>query len=272
MSITTPSLHVNGTVEVHPLHPPGWAAPTAHGSTANNTGLSSCQGCHGPALDGGAAGVSCNSCHPGWQTNCTFCHGGTLNLTGAPPEGIDSEVTRTLLAVGAHTEHVSTTSMHIAWGCDQCHVTPMSALSPGHIDGDGRAEVTYGPLNPTASYSRATGTCSSLYCHGNGSSTVGTMVWSTDPTLNCGSCHADFFSPTRAALRAMSGEHDRHVRRRGFSCSVCHAANVDASGNILQLARHVDGVVDVAVPSYDASLCGGRGGCNPSCHGSECWR
>ena len=269
--IIAPSLHVDGVVQSNTLHPSGWAAATAHGRTANNSGLASCQGCHGPALDGGAAGVSCGSCHPGWQTDCTFCHGGTFNATGAPPEGIDAETTRTLLAVGAHTEHVSTTSMHIAWNCDQCHVTPTSALSPGHIDGDGRAEVTFGWLNPAATYAGGTGTCASLYCHGNGSSTLGTMVWSANPTLNCGSCHADFFAPTQAALTAMSGEHDRHVRRRGVSCTVCHAANVDAAGNILMLDRHVDGVVDVAVPSYNPSLCGGRGGCNPSCHGNECW-
>ncbi len=271
MVITNPNLHIDGIVQSTAYHPPGWSAPTSHGTTANAGGLSTCQTCHGPALDGGTAGVSCNSCHPGWQTDCTFCHGGTLNATGAPPEGIDGETARTLLAVGAHTEHVSTTSMHLAWGCDQCHVTPTSALSAGHIDGDGRAEVTFGPLNPTATYNGATATCASLYCHGNGSSTVGTMVWTDDPILDCGSCHADFFSPTRTDLRAMSGQHDRHVRRRGYSCDTCHSANVDASGNILMLDRHVDGLVDVQVPSYDPLDCGGRGGCNPSCHGDECW-
>jgi hypothetical protein len=30
-------------------------------------------------------------------------------------------------------------------------------------------------------------------------------------------------------------------------------------------------MVDVQVPSYDPLACGGRGGCNPSCHGGECW-
>jgi|GEM_PF-5797934 len=50
-----------------------------------------------------------------------------------------------------------------------------------------------------------------------------------------------------------------------------HSANVDASGNILLLDRHVDGIVDVSVPSFNSTICGGAGGCNPACHGSECW-
>ncbi len=270
-TIIAPHLHVDGTVQVSNYHPTGWAAPTRHGSTVNNTGFADCQTCHGAALDGGTAGVSCASCHSSWKTDCTFCHGGTLDMTGAPPEGIDDETMRTLLAVGAHTEHVSTTSMHLAWGCDQCHVTPTSAMSPGHIDGDGRAEVAFGALNPAATYAPSTGTCADSYCHGNGSSTLGTMRWDVDPTLDCGSCHADFFSPTETELRAMSGEHKKHVRDESYGCDTCHAANVDASGNILRLDRHVDGVVDVMVPSYDPDACGGSGSCAPTCHDAECW-
>jgi predicted CxxxxCH...CXXCH cytochrome family protein len=187
-SITTPALHINGIVESTTVHPPGWSMPTSHGRTANNTGLTSCQSCHGVALDGGTSRVSCNSCHAAystnWQTDCVFCHGGTDNLTGAPPEGIDGETSRLNIAVGAHSEHVETTSMHLAWGCDQCHVTPTEALSPGHIDGDGRAEVTFGALNPSAGYAFGTGVCSNLYCHGNGSSILGTADWDTNPVLN----------------------------------------------------------------------------------------
>lgn len=269
--IIAPALHVDGTIQVTPYHPLGWGAGLQHGATVNNEGFATCQSCHGANLDGGPAGVSCDSCHSGWKDDCTFCHGGTDNLTGAPPEGIDGETTRTLLAVGAHTEHVSTTAMHVAWTCDKCHVEPVSAMTAGHIDGDGRAEVVFGSLNPAATYTGTSGTCGSLYCHGNGSSTLGTMVWQSDPTLDCGSCHADFFSPTEGELKAMSGEHDKHVRDENLGCDDCHSANVDPFGVILQLDRHVDGIVDVGVPGYNPSACFGNGGCNPSCHDPECW-
>ncbi len=274
--IIAPNLHVDGTVQVTSYHPPGWSAAARHGSTVNNTGYTSCQGCHGNALTGGTAGVSCDSCHNNWKTDCTFCHGGTDNITGAPPEGIDGELTRTLLAVGAHTEHVSTTNMHLAWNCDKCHTTPASAMSAGHIDGDGRAEVKFDWLNPAATYSKASGTCGSLYCHGNGSSTLGSMVWSNNPVLDCGSCHADFSSRNQADLEAMSGKHDKHVRKKKIECWECHEASIDAAGNILRLDRHVDGIIDVNPPTnvnYDPNDCGaGKAGCTPSgCHGQECW-
>ena len=271
-TIIAPALHVDGTVQSTTLHPAGWAAPTAHGSTVNNTGFTSCQACHGSLLDGGLAGVSCSSCHPGWETNCTFCHGGTLNTTGAPPEGIDGETARINLAVGAHTEHVADTSMHIGRDCTMCHVKPVSIFSAGHIDGDGRAEVTFvDPLNPAAAYNYGTAVCSSLYCHGNGSSTLGTGDWDTNPTLDCGSCHAPFTGWTETELRAMSGEHNKHVRGEGYSCDRCHGASVSSGGAILRIDLHVNGLIEVDVPSFDPTDCGGRGGCNPSCHGGECW-
>ncbi len=184
-SFPDPSTHIDGVVQAIAGHRAGWAAPTAHGAAANNSGIATCQGCHGAALDGGTVGISCASCHPaGWQTDCTFCHGGTLTTTGEPPEGIDGETRRDALAVGAHNEHMRGTH-HAPGGCDQCHVVPTSALSPGHIDGDGRAEVTFGPFNPTATYDGSSGTCGTITCHGGGS-----MVWTDDLVLECTSCHA----------------------------------------------------------------------------------
>ncbi len=62
--------HANGTVEGrHPVPYPS----EQHGPAAI-ANLGSCKACHGADLLGGTAGVSCNQCHNGWQTNCTFCH------------------------------------------------------------------------------------------------------------------------------------------------------------------------------------------------------
>ncbi len=270
-TIIAPELHVNGLVDVSNSHPTGWVSPTQHGVAVNTEGYTNCQACHGTALDGGSVGISCDSCHSNWKTNCTFCHGGTDNATGAPPESVAGVTTRTVLSVGAHTEHVSDTSIHLGWNCDQCHVTPTSALSAGHIDGDGRAEVSFGALNPAGTYAPASGTCAELYCHGNGSSLLGSKVWSTDSTTDCGSCHANFAPPDIADLQAMSGKHDTHVRLQGYSCDTCHGANVDATGNLRKLDRHIDGLVDVTWPAFDPNACVGAGECGAACHAARCW-
>jgi len=226
-------------------------------------------------LLGGIVGVSCETCHPGWQTNCTFCHGGTDNMTGAPPAAVDGRTGRNTVAVGAHTEHVGATSMHIAWDCTRCHdLTPTSALSPGHIDGDGQAEVIFDALNPVATYDPFTGVCANLYCHGNGSSRLGTADWATNPTLQCDSCHAYRGSP-QSDLRAMSGEHEKHVRGEGYACSECHATVVDSAGNISGLPLHVNGLREVSLRrggSYTPRSGTTPASCDPACHGREVWR
>ena len=89
-TIAMAALHIDGTLQVTAVHPPGWAQPTMHGAAFNTQGPASCAtaSCHGVALTGGASNVSCNGCHSNWQTTCTFCHGGTDNVSGAPPESV----------------------------------------------------------------------------------------------------------------------------------------------------------------------------------------
>ena len=45
----------------------------------------------------------CDRCHTVNQQACVDCHGGTDNLTGAPPVGLRGEILATNLAVGAHS-------------------------------------------------------------------------------------------------------------------------------------------------------------------------
>ena len=242
--IIEPTLHIDGIVQASGTHPAGWADPTGHGAAANTNGLGSCQVCHGANLLGGTSGISCQTCHAGWETDCTFCHGGTSNMTGAPPDGVNGETIPTDLAVGAHTEHVEATTMHAAWNCDRCHITPSSATTAGHIDGDGQAELTFDGLNPVAAYDSGTGVCSNLYCHGSGQTDTGTEDWDTDPpTLSCNSCHYDWTSST-AELDTMSGAHRFHLQS-GHACSFCHQTTVDVSNTIIDGISHVDGSPDV---------------------------
>jgi predicted CxxxxCH...CXXCH cytochrome family protein len=263
---TDPSLHIDGIVQGG-AHPDGWSDGSRHGPAAESD-LASCETCHGADLLGGSTGTSCESCHAGWRTNCTFCHGGTDNMTGAPPEGVGGETDPLSVHVGAHTSHVEDTATHLAYNCNRCHVTPADATSPGHMDGDGRGEVFFDPLNPAAAYDRATATCSSLYCHGNGQGNNGRIVWNTNPTLTCASCHNDETTPEGSFT--MSGEHWQHVGDTGFGCVECHSTVVDTSKHIIDRASHVDGDVDVSLV---------RGGtwnpatmlCSPACHETRSW-
>ncbi len=268
---TTPSLHINGIVESNLVHSTGWRGPP-HGVAVNTTGITPCQECHGAALDGGGSRVSCSSssCHTaGWQTNCTLCHGGTDNMTGAPPVGIRNETARTTLAVGAHTSHVQNTATHLAWNCTRCHTTPANALSAGHIDGDGRSEVVFDSLNPTGSYDRATGRCASSYCHGNGRASNGAIVWGTPATLTCSSCHNDATTPTSSWT--MSGQHRRHVISQHIACNECHNTVVSATNTIIGLNLHVNGLKEVSLRRGGTYTPTGRLTCRPACHGSEVW-
>lgn len=237
------------------FHEPGWAEPAAHGIGAKFQQLD-CRSCHGETLDGGTAGVSCDSCHPaGWRSDCTFCHGGVETPDGAPPENLDDSVGAADLAnFPAHTAHVTET-IHPAWACDLCHVTPTDVSSAGHLFvGDttpGVAEVAY----PGGTYTGA-GSCASVYCHGDGRSTA-----TVDASFvsSCDACHPSWAS-SDAEIGGMSGEHHRHVAGEGFDCSECHSTTVDASHTIVGAANHVDGEPTVSLPqgmTWNGSSCSG---------------
>jgi predicted CxxxxCH...CXXCH cytochrome family protein len=247
-------------------HPEGWADPAVHGSALAAMGIAVCQECHGDELMGGEMSpVSCtgSGCHdPGWETNCTHCHGGMDNDTGAPPEGFAGSLSD--LAAGAHTAHVEETDKHAAWDCAMCHNMPTDVFSEGHIDGDARAEVNFGTLNDSGAYDGAGG-CSDLYCHGNGSTLGASPSWDTDPDLGCGDCHANVSSPVEADVSAMSGRHHLHVIDQGLPCTGCHADTTDGTG-IIDVDLHVNGTADVSEATWDPA---GAGTCTAACHSTE---
>lgn len=263
MVITNTALHVDGILQVTAVHPSGYNQPTQHGADFNAGGPSSCNGsgCHGAALTGGGSGVACTDCHANWQTDCTFCHGGTDNNTGAPPVSLLDEVARTVRAVGAHTAHVEASGTHAAYGCNKCHIKPSSAVSPGHVDGPG-GEVIFSSMNGAATYAGAT--CNNLYCHGNGQGNNGSETWTGNPTLGCGSCHQD--NTTNGG--GMSSEHKEHIGGENMDCYECHLNVVDAGFNIIAPALHVDGINQIKMTaggnySPSTKTCSGLPG---SCH------
>ena len=296
-TISDPAQHVDGEIDVQPVsgmvysggtcsgschgvdhdgstwaeggfHPAGWDAADDHGLAAKLQ-EQDCTTCHGSDLAGGTSGTSCDSCHvSGWRTDCTYCHGGEDNATGAPPVDIDGS--STALSFDEHTLHVDATTNHAAWDCVQCHATPTDVLSVGHVFiGDttpGVAEVAFsGGLSGTGAYG-GSGSCSNLYCHGNGNGTLGSV--STGVTTDCGSCHG-----TASSTTGMSGEHSRHLGPDvRAACHDCHATTASGSSAILDPALHVNGAVETSFPSgmvYSGTTCSGT--CHTEGHSRRRW-
>jgi predicted CxxxxCH...CXXCH cytochrome family protein len=223
-----PERHMDGILDSSSPHPEGYASASQHGVDFTSQGLSACTNCHGVDLTGGSAGVSCDKCHSGFKSNCTFCHGGTDNDMGSPPESVSGNTETSQPGVGAHSTHlVKASTWHATVSCSACHKVPVDALAEGHIDG-GSAEVVISKLNEDegeedeeAQWHKDDGTCSSTYCHG-GSSSGGTSMspqwYLVDGTQSaCGSCHG--IPPTE--------DHTNIT-----DCSMCHGCVADGNQQI----------------------------------------
>src|SRR4051812_49394754 len=77
------------------------------------------------------------------QEGCAIaCHG--ADTSNAPPKSISGVTATTARPVGAHQAHlVASPAWHRAVECGDCHVVPATVDAPGHIDGDGVAEVAF---------------------------------------------------------------------------------------------------------------------------------
>lgn len=250
-----------GDSKQSPFHPAGWVSPISHGTAAMLNSLD-CTMCHGVELDGGTSGQSCDTCHGnGWRSNCTFCHGGGDNDTGAPPKSIDGATDSADGAFPAHGSHVSGDT-HSAITCSACHKTPTDATSPGHLfdDTPGAAEVDLsGGLSPNGKFANLT--CSSLYCHGNGQGDNGSVPLNKS-SIGCSSCHP---GPTSSsvAIGAMTGRHAKHVKE-GLGCYECHSGVFNDQYEPVDGSLHVNGQPNVKMP---AGITYSGAGCTGTCHG-----
>lgn len=252
-----------GTGTEATYHPYGWLDAEVHGTAAKYQ-EQACQTCHGEDLNGGNVDVSCDSCHQyGWRTDCVYCHGGTDNDTGAPPRDISGEILQEMLTFRVHSAHVET-HWHEAYECSQCHVVPEDVLSEGHFmvgdDTPGESEVFFaGGLSEAGIYD-GDGSCSNLYCHGNGRGNNGTMGHIMTEELNCTSCHPNSRS-SNDDWEDMSGEHEEHLDE-GAECADCHALTVNSMGQLIGPEFHVNGTVNVQLIegmewSADTMTCSG---------------
>jgi len=280
--------------EVERYHPQGYAGARIHGPDTNDR-VEDCMPCHGDDLRGMSGpfpetDMNCDDCHPGledWRSNCTYCHGGEDNTTGAPPREINAEAgeSESTWSFLAHSQHVEDTEMKTGIGCEQCHVKPEDVFSLGHVLlGDstaGVAEVVFtGGMNPEASWEG--GSCSELYCHGDGQESNGEIAQDAGER-KCEDCHAIKGYGDRE-LSSMSGEHELHLDLGDeVGCPACHATVMsdptctEGGTCITDNSLHVNNQKDVhflelltTTMEYDpvAKTCS-EGGIN--CHGPEPW-
>jgi predicted CxxxxCH...CXXCH cytochrome family protein len=229
--------------------------------------MGACDSCHGnPPPSHKVRKLSCSVCHaPAYDqngnlrpdkhdngtlqllTSCDGCHG------GAPNPGFGSDR-------GAHAIHLSANEFTAAASCSACHVVPAMLQSPGHIDHDLPATVTFSGAPATSNgkdmpaWSEDPKTCANVGCHGANfpGSTVGLPPWSASASagdIHCGSCHA--IPP--ATLRAGGN----HPSTGAESCGDCHTtpagqpiADIVTGASTKKITQaglpyHIDGCVEV---------------------------
>lgn len=173
------------------------------------------------------------------------CHG--TDSSNAPPKSISGVTDTSAVGVGAHQSHVDVApTWHRKIACADCHVVPSEVGSPGHIDGDNKAEVMFGALAGASSWDGATCTTG---CHGSpawgGTSTTPTWTKVDGTSSTCGSCHGAPPPPPHPTEA---------------NCATCHPTMEESSFAFRDPASHINGVIDLVGA-------GATGGCT-TCHGS----
>jgi len=156
--------------------------------------------------------------------------------------------------VGAHAVHLTQPDWRGQVRCKHCHVVPDAADSPGHQDGDRRAEVTFGGLAKVGVEASMSGDRCSVYCHGAGMHDEARLspAWDTEGPLGCGDCHA----------AKQPAPHPEDA-----DCNGCHIDVVDDQGAIINRSLHIDGIIQAPHKGHLPHL--GFGG-NPRMACTDC--
>jgi len=266
----------NALTPVAPIsgaHPSGWGdtnnvdGPNFHAKYFSqiNWNLSVCKTCHGADYKGGSTGVSCLKCHTAQNgpEACNNCHGdrpGTDQFNPGhpyPPTSLNGDSLETDRGVGTHNHHLTSDpnerySAQVR--CGDCHSQVNNFSDASHIQNTtGHATLHFDSLalnvlsgdttHPHPSYDPVANKCSNVYCHGY--FTGGNMNF--EPTYNdpnsvtCGSCHGDPVSGN-----PNPSQNPPHLPYYQITdCYECHGQVIDASGNIIDPTKHIDGVVEV---------------------------
>ena len=198
-----------------------------------------CSVCHGEVIDDQnqfiAPSLHVNG-HVEYDTEgrCTACHG--MGDDPAPPRDTSGNSARSAIGVGAHQAHLQS-RIGRSLACTECHDVPDKVEDPGHIEGlPARVRLkgvaTSAEHEPT--WQRNARNCSDSWCHGpSPDSAKVSPSWTASGNLGCTSCH---------------GAPPPLPHPQSSQCSACHGATVGTDNQtIVDRARHIDGVVDVAI-------------------------
>jgi predicted CxxxxCH...CXXCH cytochrome family protein len=136
-------------------------------------------------------------------------------------------------------------------------------------DTPGQGEVSFAMGLSFAGNYNGAGTCSSMYCHGNGQGNNGTAVDGSGPTpsTQCRWCHAGMGS-SDDDWRTMSGEHRKHLKE-GLNCGNCHLNVTEDGLSIWGPLLHVDGANQIRFTDLSINYNPATGRCSGDCHGKE---
>lgn len=232
------------------------AASTGHPNALN------CEDCHSKVI----ASFKATSASTMWKDatlhingtvevdalTCTSCHGS--GNSPAPPKDTNGGTATTAAGVGAHAQHLASSTWHRRGLCSDCHITPVSNTHSNNVV-DFAWGLPSNAGNATPAFNAVDLSCSGAYCHGakmaDKSTAVGHVpIWNkVDGTHDaCGkACHAN--PPS-------SGSHTSS----STACQNCHgdviASYSGANSTWKNASLHINGKVEATAQSCS------------SCHGN----
>ena len=234
-------------------------APGAHADMA-------CTDCHGsPNGPHGSQCGDCSSCH-GYPP-VTSMPGGPTGLVG-PIAGQTQPLPTGSTSAGAHAKHAIAPPTGLGYACVVCHYNGMPATPllgnnkiqigfniplyggsysvGGTYDGAAlSAPYTYEGTNSTSVTTGGAKTCSSIYCHSDGTSVSSgatpngmSPAWDSPSLFACTGCHGFPPSYTNGQPKANSHSHTQ-------SCHFCHYGTTTDGTTITNPALHANGVYNI---------------------------
>ncbi|MEE8336270.1 MAG: CxxxxCH/CxxCH domain-containing protein [Candidatus Neomarinimicrobiota bacterium] len=225
-------------------HGEGWTVmedPNFHGAKIAESGLLTCQYCHGEDFKGGEVDFSCSrsACHVEAQgvESCNTCHGILSDSTFKSLWPHRGETIQEKTSQETHSKHIlGLNNFRDPLDCSECHLVPDSLFAPDHIiENDFTAEINFDSLaagESTGPTWDASGkTCSNIYCHGNFTQGNNQPVnWLNPVDMNCNFCHD---SPPV--------DHNTNLT----NCSMCHSSVVNTDNeSIKDLTKHINGEIN----------------------------
>lgn len=247
-------------------------SPNFHGKFIATMGwdISSCKSCHGNNYSGGKSSPTCLTCHTSDKgpEACNTCHGdfGDINQI-APPKDLNGNSSTTIKGVGAHTVHLSLSSLTQTYDCSACHPGDQNSADYfiNHI-GTPPADIAFNDfasLTSTPHYDFDNLKCENVYCHGNfefaKSASSFPFVYTADKMegnkfspiwtkvdgtqAKCGTCHGELDANGNLVTAVPKG----HVASAITGCVNCHTGIIDNQGNITEAgkSKHINGQKNV---------------------------